>query len=86
MRAQLSASVPPQVKIISDGLQFSLEAMSLRTVSIMAFAFRPSPWVLLGLPKFTMALIIADLASPDNGVVAALSKYMLIKLKKLNLK
>ena len=54
--------------------------MALRTDSMMALALRPSPWVELGLPKTSIAETMAALASGEMGVVAALSKYMLMRL------
>jgi hypothetical protein len=49
--ARLSASVPPEVKKISEGLQFKALAMVLREFSIAVFVFLPKEWEEEGLPK-----------------------------------
>lgn len=59
--ARLLASVPPAVKMISDGRQTQSLATRSRNSSSEARAWRPTAWVLEGLPKI----------SPWKGSMAA---------------
>lgn len=48
--AMLSASVPPLVKTISPGAQFSKPEIFRRACSTAARVVRPKEWMALGLP------------------------------------
>jgi hypothetical protein len=80
--AKLSASVPPLVKIISDGEQFKSLAMVRRDCSNADFVFLPKACEDEGLPKYSVRKgIMACATSGRTGVVAALSRYTFIEIK-----
>ena len=73
--AMLSASVPPEVKNISDGDTFKSLATFFRAYSIAALVFRPNECIDEGLPKCSVINgSISFKTSLSKGVVAALSK------------
>ncbi len=75
VRIVLSASVPPEVKMISPGVQCSSSAIFLRADSMAARTFLPCAWVEDGLPKSSSIKgFIASNTSGSSGVVAALSR------------
>ena len=78
LTARLSLSVPPAVKITSDGLAPSAAAMSSRASSIMRRARRPEVCSDDALPRASRAsfssAVIAAAASGSMGVVAAWSR------------
>ena len=49
-RTRLFASLPPPVKMISLGAQFTASAICFLAVSTTCFAFLPATWILEGFP------------------------------------
>ena len=73
--AVLSASVPPEVKNISEVEQFSKLATVFLAFSIADRTSRPCEWMEDGLPKlFSRKGSITSKTFGSSGVVAALSK------------
>jgi hypothetical protein len=80
----LSASVPPDVKRISPGVQFNNSAIFFLEDSIAALTLRPCEWVEDGFPKSSSIKgLMASKTSGSSGVVAALSKYTFIRARKV---
>jgi hypothetical protein len=69
--ARLSLSVPPAVKITSDGLAPSRSARVSRDSSIARRAARPDVCSDEAFPTVAIAAVIASIASGCIGVVAA---------------
>ena len=73
--AQLSLSVPQEVKNSRSGLQPSACATTARALSTMALASRPSGYWAEGLPYWPVSTSIMACATGwGTGVVAAWSK------------
>ena len=76
--AQLSLSVPPEVKYISDGSAFMHSAMSCRAFARAALALREKEYGCDALPySVSRNGFIASNASGASAVVAALSAYIM---------
>ncbi len=75
LTARLSLSVPPPVKMTSDGRAPSASAMSSRASSTIRRARRPEVCIAEALPTLDKASLIAATASGSIGVVAAWSRY-----------
>ena len=65
--AILSASVPPEVNIISEERQFICFAIERLEVSTKAFAFLPKKCVEDGLPKFSFKT--SNIESITSGAI-----------------
>ena len=73
--AQLSASVPPEVKNTRSGSAPRAAATSLRAERRARAVSMPKPYRAEGLPQFSVsALVIASTASGQGWVVAELSR------------
>jgi hypothetical protein len=72
--ARLSLSVPPPVKITSEGRAPSASAMASRASSTIRRARRPEECNAEALPTVDSASVIAAMASGNIGVVAAWSR------------
>ena len=70
-RARLSDSVPPEVKITSDGWAPAARAICWRASSTTRFAARPAPCREEGLPVRANWAVTACRAAPLSCVVAA---------------
>ena len=92
LSTKLSASVPPEVKIISEAETFNIWATSFLAVSIKALEDLPKSWVEDGFPNSVCnTWVIVLITSDRTCVVAALSKYTFFNSKilkgyKVNLK
>src|SRR3954453_11715022 len=73
--ARLSDSVPPEVKMTSEGWAPAAVAMVSRASSTARRARRPDPCRDDGLPVRASSRVRAASAAPDSGVVAAWSRY-----------
>ena len=71
LTARLSASVPPLVKMTSDGRASSTSASSSRDSSTTRRACRPEECSDDGLPSRLIAAAIVATTSGNTGVVAA---------------
>ena len=69
-----AASVAPEVKTTSAGLQPTASATCARARSTSALAARPSAWTEDGLPTTSIAATIAARASGRSGAVAFQSR------------
>ena len=72
--AQLSLSVPHDVKRISPGVALISFATRSRPRSTASFAGRPSAWELDGLPQQPISAVISRATSGYTGVVAFQSR------------
>ena len=73
--AQLSASVPPEVKKTRSGSAPRAEATRCRAFRSSRAVSIPNPYSALGLPQFSViALVMASTAGIQGLVVAELSK------------
>lgn len=71
LTARLSASVPPEVKITSDGCAPAAAASVSRASSTARLARRPAPCSDEGFPVRASSRVMTVSASADRGVVAA---------------
>eukprot|EP01133_Synstelium_polycarpum_P025930 gene25930-biopygen22365 len=71
LTARLSLSVPPEVKMTSDGRAPKLAAIDSRDSSTRRRAARPEPCSEDALPTVLKVSVIASIAAADIGVVAA---------------
>ncbi|SKP41431.1 Uncharacterised protein [Mycobacteroides abscessus subsp. abscessus] len=74
LTARLSLSVPPAVKITSDGRAPRAAAIDSRDSSTRRRASRPAPCKEAAFPVCAMVAAIASMASGRIGVVAAWSR------------